>query len=396
MKISNMKREFKSNKALMLKLLITCAVVCVVCSFVNIYAQAAEVNANGECLIVSGWAQDEVSRALQMGLLPSGLWDDFSTIAPTKVTDYRKPITRAQFVRVAMDYVACMQSTDTDLLRRLCESYTAETNDIGSAKVVFRDDATQDTQLAYYLGIVKGYEDGTFKPDGLITRQEAACFLSRAYQVCGGTLPAEQESLLFADRDSIASWAAEDIAAMVEWNVLKGVGDGLYDPTGHYTIEQCLITFLRLYESAPVSPVNDNVTRLYTREQAIGSALPDNGICVEGFRLEGQSVTFLRQDSSGVMLATSQFFLIDSEGGIRRVKPVAQNESWGFTPNLLLEDVHFSQDGQTLFYTITIPKDVISYMYMDHPEGVMLCKKGVYYAAVDVKTAKSTYVFDEG
>lgn len=36
------------------------------------------------------------------------------------------------------------------------------------------------------LGIVTGYEDGTFRPYKTISRQEAAAMLDRLYQVLGG------------------------------------------------------------------------------------------------------------------------------------------------------------------------------------------------------------------
>ena len=47
-----------------------------------------------------------------------------------------------------------------------------------------RDDPNVNNAAA--LGIVTGYEDGTFRPYKTISRQEAAAMLDRLYQVLGG------------------------------------------------------------------------------------------------------------------------------------------------------------------------------------------------------------------
>ena len=48
------------------------------------------------------------------------------------------------------------------------------------------------------LGIVTGYEDGTFRPYKTISRQEAVAMLDRLYQVLGGKTDAVSEKA-FAD-----------------------------------------------------------------------------------------------------------------------------------------------------------------------------------------------------
>ncbi|WP_162848530.1 S-layer homology domain-containing protein [Paenibacillus nanensis] len=75
-------------------------------------------------------------------------------------------------------------------------------------------------------GFVKGYSDGTFRPEAQVTRAEFAVMLARALE-----LPAAAESVsAFADSGSIPVWAQESIDAAVQAGVLKGYDDGTFQP----------------------------------------------------------------------------------------------------------------------------------------------------------------------
>ena len=61
--------------------------------------------------------------------------------------------------------------------------------------------------LAAELGLVKGFPDGTFKPDKSVTKAEYACMLSRMYKALGG-IPEESTKI-----PSITpSWAMDEIS----------------------------------------------------------------------------------------------------------------------------------------------------------------------------------------
>ncbi len=82
-----------------------------------------------------------------------------------------------------MAYVAVQQHCDSSGLKGMAARFLAEAEPDGySIKEVFAD-GERDDSLAYYLGLVEGRGDGSFDPDGLITRQEAAVMLTRAYGV---------------------------------------------------------------------------------------------------------------------------------------------------------------------------------------------------------------------
>ncbi|WP_223869474.1 S-layer homology domain-containing protein [Paenibacillus sabuli] len=69
-------------------------------------------------------------------------------------------------------------------------------------------------------GIAAGYADGTFRPDGEITRGEFAVMLSRALE-----LPELAASPAFDDADDIAAWALPHIASAQAAGLMGGYTD---------------------------------------------------------------------------------------------------------------------------------------------------------------------------
>nr|WP_260405705.1 S-layer homology domain-containing protein [Paenibacillus sp. 598K] len=79
-------------------------------------------------------------------------------------------------------------------------------------------------------GIVKGYEDDTFRPGNTVTRAEFAVMLMNATGKQGAAA-----TLDFADRASIPSWAASAVAAAVDAGVVSGYPDGTFRPNANIT-----------------------------------------------------------------------------------------------------------------------------------------------------------------
>ncbi len=75
-------------------------------------------------------------------------------------------------------------------------------------------------------GIAKGYEDGLFRPEALITRQALAAFLSRLYEAIGNELP-EPDGEPFPDVDADHPFH-DEIAWMAEAGIAEGYEDGLF------------------------------------------------------------------------------------------------------------------------------------------------------------------------
>jgi len=60
--------------------------------------------------------------------------------------------------------------------------------------------------------------------------------------------PLPREAATFADNAQISSWAVEQVGHVQASGIMGGVGDNRFDPQGAYTIEQSIVTVMRLFE----------------------------------------------------------------------------------------------------------------------------------------------------
>ncbi|MDN5344644.1 MAG: hypothetical protein PWQ18_755 [Clostridia bacterium] len=90
-------------------------------------------------------------------------------------------------------------------------------------------------------GLVKGYEDGTFRPDRTITREEVAAMLVRAMN-----LPATKEKLAFKDSDSVSAWARNSVAVATAHGLVKGFEDGTFRPGAAASRAECAMMVYRM------------------------------------------------------------------------------------------------------------------------------------------------------
>ena len=104
---------------------------------------------------------------------------------------------------------------------------------------------------AYNTGVVSGYEDGTFRPDRTITRQEMAVMF---YGMLFGTdsILIEDDIKLalgtFKDGDQIAAWAREAVAVCRIRGFMVGDDNGCFRPDAGLTraeLAQVFCTFYR-------------------------------------------------------------------------------------------------------------------------------------------------------
>ncbi|NLY08398.1 MAG: S-layer homology domain-containing protein [Tissierellia bacterium] len=87
-------------------------------------------------------------------------------------------------------------------------------------------------------GITKGYEDGSFKPDQAITRQEMAVMLGRFLKATNKTKPVTVNNVNFADSGQFESWARAEIMDMAAQGLIKGMPDGSFAPRSPFTRAQ--------------------------------------------------------------------------------------------------------------------------------------------------------------
>lgn len=84
-------------------------------------------------------------------------------------------------------------------------------------------------RLAYSAGIVNGYEDGTFGLENFVSRQDATVFMYRAMKQL--TINMENEKLeTFIDHYEISDYAKEAVSAMIGTKIVSGYQNGNFEP----------------------------------------------------------------------------------------------------------------------------------------------------------------------
>ncbi|MBE7037653.1 MAG: S-layer homology domain-containing protein [Ruminococcaceae bacterium] len=88
-------------------------------------------------------------------------------------------------------------------------------------------------------GIIKGYEDNTFKPNNFITREELVTIIVKAFGI-----ELSEEELTFADAGEI-TWSKPYIAAAIKAGITKGYEDGTFKPKANITRIEAITMFSR-------------------------------------------------------------------------------------------------------------------------------------------------------
>ena len=117
----------------------------------------------------------------------------------------------------------------------------------------FKDDKDVSADYAEAVAVLngmdvfKGYEDGSFKPQGNITRAEVATIIYRIYT---GDVAKSDKSGLYATYNKFsdmtgAGWAAGYIGYCANAELVKGYPDGTFKPSGNVTGYEVLAMILR-------------------------------------------------------------------------------------------------------------------------------------------------------
>lgn len=107
------------------------------------------------------------------------------------------------------------------------------------------NDVDENPAIEYVTvrGIMNGYPDGSFKPDGFITREEMAKIFSKAMKNYDtkpyGTL--KYFSDMVPER-----WSYEYVTELSQYDIINGYPDGSFKPNNHITREE----FTKMYAGA--------------------------------------------------------------------------------------------------------------------------------------------------
>ncbi|QUI23897.1 S-layer homology domain-containing protein [Vallitalea pronyensis] len=99
------------------------------------------------------WASDSIEKAISLGWIKK---DDY-------ISRYNQPINREEMVKILMNIIGHEETSDLSSYKSYIKDYDA----IGP-------DYQPYILKAYATGIIKGYEDGYFRPQKMVSRAEAA------------------------------------------------------------------------------------------------------------------------------------------------------------------------------------------------------------------------------
>lgn len=191
------------------------------------------------------------------------------------------------YVDVSKDFRPTDSITRAEFAKIVCTVFGLEVNT--NAQVEPFNDVADDAWYAKYIAalynakgvnkgtIINGYEDGTFRPNEKITRQEAAKIIASAYTIAKPGVMKQEEIVndkaqlttvatagvvegtikvngatydidtvtKFKDDKEIATWADASVLNLVNNDVIKGYEDNTFKPANTITRQEALAMLVR-------------------------------------------------------------------------------------------------------------------------------------------------------
>lgn len=160
------------------------------------------------------WAKNQIEEFSTKGYI-NGYED--GTFKPDK------SMTRAEFVKLINKFFGFTQGTDVE--------FKDISKDLWSYN---------DISIAVKEGYINGYSDNTFKPDGLITREEASKIISTITKLSGDGI------LSYNDKDQIGDWAKAHVDALTDNGILQGVENNYFMPQKSMTRAEAVVMLSRI------------------------------------------------------------------------------------------------------------------------------------------------------
>lgn len=186
----------------------------------------------------SDWAVPNLQEADLLGLLPKSMQN----------ADMKERINRQEMCYIAT--IAYEKLTGNSPTPNRTDYFTDTDDDLICA--------------AYEIGIVSGYEDGSFRPEQLLTRQEFFVILSNLNRCIGMPLHLTTDYLKnFTDRDHVSYWAQNAAQEMVGLGIVQGTildGKQYLLPRDNTSRQEAVVMFLRSYKNSDQFMQTDWIT----------------------------------------------------------------------------------------------------------------------------------------
>ena len=172
---------------------------------------------------IGHWAEKEIARATEQGWVTGYPDGRFAPQEEVNRAQFTTMLARALELSDPMDQAPTFK--DHDQIPEYAKAHVAQT---------------------MAAGLVKGYEDGTFRPSQRITRSEITVLVMRTLGY--DDLRESSTPLAFADADQIPQWAFPAIAAASDIGIVQGRDNNRFAPTGYTTRAEAVTLILRLLD----------------------------------------------------------------------------------------------------------------------------------------------------
>ncbi len=170
---------------------------------------------------ISDWAKDSAKKAEALHIAEEG-----------RNYHYPQPVTREEFCELIYNLILCVNGSIT----------------VSDENVMFTDTDNQKVHALNQAGIITGKSETEFAPDDALTREEAAAILVRMINR-EMPMPATEMWFAFDDAAEISQWASDAVQTICNLGFMVGVGGNKFAPRDAYTVEQAMVTLVRIYEA---------------------------------------------------------------------------------------------------------------------------------------------------
>ncbi len=173
--------------------------------------------------ISNHWAKDQINKMISTGVI-TGYAD--GSFRPDN------SITRAEFMAIINRAYNFTNEADV--------SYKDVSNGAWYTKTL---------KQAKAAGYINGYDDGTMKPDNLITRQEAAVVITKVANIAANVTSFKN----FSDASSLPEWSKKAVKATYDNGIMSGYPDGTFKADSNLTRAEA-VTLLSKALAMPSAP----------------------------------------------------------------------------------------------------------------------------------------------
>lgn len=175
------------------------------------------------------WAQDSINHLASIGVIKG--YED-KTFRPNNA------ITRAEFVHLLVKSLGITSATNVNVL-----PFTDVTDTYW---------ARDSIRIAYFSGLVTGYENNTFRPEGVISRSEMVAMLARGLDLkpVGNSSSIRPNGQLavqkFTDINQ-TNWYTDALSVLQQLDMINGFNDGTFRPNANTSRAEAATMLARIW-----------------------------------------------------------------------------------------------------------------------------------------------------